>query len=158
MSRSVERVRRALEAAGIAPEIVQTPAETRTAAQAAAVVGCPLDAIVKSMIFAGRESGALYLFLTPGGRQVASAPAEGLAGEPLARARPEAVRRQTGFAIGGVAPVGHLTPPVAFIDPALFCFNPVWAAAGTPHHLFAIEPRLLARLAGARAAPFTQAA
>jgi prolyl-tRNA editing enzyme YbaK/EbsC (Cys-tRNA(Pro) deacylase) len=66
------------------------------------------------------------------------------------------VREVTGFAIGGVAPLGHLTPSPVWMDPALMGFDTVWAAAGTPRHIFAIAPSALQRLAGAELAPFTQ--
>ena len=155
MSKSLKRVRAALEAAGIAPDI-REPGETRTAEMAAAAVGCALDQIVKSIIFRGRESGGICLFLTAGGNRVAAARASALAGEPLDRADAAAVRAATGFAIGGVAPVGHLTPSRTWADPRLLDFAQVWAAAGTPRHVFGIAPDRLVALAGAEVAEFTE--
>ena len=156
MSKSLNRVRAALEAAGLAVEIRQTGDQTRTARQAAAVVGCALDQIVKSMIFRGAESGELMLFLTAGGNQVQEGKAAALAGEPLTRADAADVRARTGFAIGGVAPVGHINPIRAFADTHLIGFDRVWAAAGTPHHLFAIAPAALVALTGAEPGDFTR--
>ena len=154
MSKSMARVRRALEEAGLSIDIHEL-GEARTAAQAAAVAGCDIDQIVKSIIFAGQDSGEALLFLTAGGNQVDPARAGALAGEALGKADAALIRAQTGFAIGGVAPVGHLTPIRAFLDPRLMEFGIVWAAAGTPHHIFPIAPADLHRLTGAQLADFT---
>lgn len=155
MSRSLARVTQALRAAGLDITPLETPTETRTAQQAADAAGVHLDQIVKSILFAGETSGRLYLFLTAGGNQVAPDRAAALAGEPLGRADITTVRNVTGFAIGGVAPLGHLTPSPTFLDPRLLDFAEVWAAAGTPRHIFPIAPRDLLRITGATSAPFT---
>lgn len=155
MSKSLARVTAALQAAGLTITPLEVPSETRTAQQAATAAGVALDQIVKSILFAGATTGRLYLFLTAGGNQVNPARATSLAAEPLARAEIEAVRRITGFAIGGVAPVGHLTPLPTWIDPRLLEFPVIWAAAGTPRHIFPIAPADLHRLTGATLAPFT---
>ncbi|GGE26658.1 aminoacyl-tRNA deacylase [Primorskyibacter flagellatus] len=149
----MKRVIRALEEAGIETEIVEL-GTARTAQEAADGVGCALDQIAKSIIFAGAESGAALLFLTAGGNQVDADKASALAGEPLAKADAALIREQTGFAIGGVAPVGHLNPIRAWVDPRLMEFDRVWAAAGTPHHVFALNPADLPRISGAQAADF----
>jgi prolyl-tRNA editing enzyme YbaK/EbsC (Cys-tRNA(Pro) deacylase) len=154
MSKSMARVRRALEEAGLSTDIHEL-GEARTAAQAAAVAGCDIDQIVKSIILAGQDSSQAWLFLTAGGKQVDTARASALAGEALGKADAALIRAQTGFAIGGVAPVGHLTPIRAFLDPRLMEFAVVWAAAGTPHHIFPIAPAVLHRLTGAQLADFT---
>ena len=154
MSKSMARVRAALEAAGVDARIVET-AGARTAQEAADAVDCALDQIVKSIIFQGHDSGACLLFLTAGGNRVDAARASALAGEALDRADAAAVRAQTGFAIGGVSPVGHLNPIRAWLDPRLLAFDTVWAAAGTPQHVFALDPALLPRLSGAEPADFT---
>lgn len=157
MSKSLKRVQTALNDAGVAVHIVQTPDSARTAPEAAAVVGVVLDQIVKSILFQG-QSGALYLFLTAGGQQVDMAKAAALATEPLQRAEADVVRKVTGFAIGGVAPLGHLNPLPLWMDPHLLEFDQVWAAAGTPHHVFAIAPLALCNLTQAVVAQFTQSA
>lgn len=153
MSRSVARVAEALEGAGLMSEILE-PGPSRTAEEAAAACNCALDQIVKSLIFQG-ESGKIYLFLTAGGNRLDPARAASVAGEPLGRADAETVRRETGFAIGGVAPLGHLNPPVIFADPRLLEFAQVFAAAGSPRHVFAAEPRALIAACGATLARFT---
>jgi prolyl-tRNA editing enzyme YbaK/EbsC (Cys-tRNA(Pro) deacylase) len=133
---------------------IHEPGPARTAEEAAAACGCALDQIVKSLIFRG-ESGRLYLFLTAGGNRVDPAKAADLAGEPLGRADAETVRAATGFAIGGVAPLGHLTRPTIFADPRLMDFPTVWAAAGSPRHVFATAPGALIAACGARMGAFT---
>lgn len=155
MSKSLARVTEALRAAGLAITPLETPSETRTAQQAADAAGVHLDQIVKSILFSGETTQRLYLFLTAGGNQVAPDRASGLAGEALGRADISTVRAVTGFAIGGVAPVGHLTPIPTFLDPRLLDFPQVWAAAGTPRHIFPIAPPDLLRITGATTAPFT---
>ena len=154
MSKSMARVRRALEEAGLAADI-HALGEARTAAQAATVAGCAIDQIAKSIIFAGLETGRAVLFLTAGGNQVEPARASAVAGEALGKASADLIRAQTGFAIGGVAPVGHLTPIRAYLDPRLMEFDVIWAAAGTPQHIFPITPADLHRLTGAELADFT---
>ena len=155
MSKSLKRVTAALAAAGIATEVMEMGADTRTAEQAAAAAGCALDQIVKSIMF-GTEDGHLCLFLTAGGQQVDAERASALAGQRLGRADADQVRAQTGFAIGGVSPLGHLTPPATWFDPHLLAFDRVWAAAGTPRHIFPIAPGDLLRITGATLASFTK--
>lgn len=155
MSKSLERVRSALERAGVAFDLREMGAETRTAEQAAVAAGCHIDQIVKSIVFRGAASGRIKLFLTAGGRVVDPERAAALAGEPLGKADAALVRAETGFAIGGVAPVGHLTPPATWIDLRLREFDVVWAAAGTPRHIFAIAPDALQAIVGAPWSDFT---
>lgn len=158
MSKSVARVRAALDAAGVAVEILEMSDSTRTAEDAARAAGCAVDQIAKSIIFRGEESGHVVLFLTAGGNRVDPARATAVAGQPLGKADAALIREETGFAIGGVAPVGHLKPVTAFFDPRLLEFERVWAAAGTPRHVFAIAPGVLVELTGARVADFTETA
>jgi prolyl-tRNA editing enzyme YbaK/EbsC (Cys-tRNA(Pro) deacylase) len=153
MSKSLARVRAALNSAGADCTPVQMPTQTRTAQQAADAAGCALNQIVKSIIFAG-ASGQLYLFLTAGGNQVQPTAAATLADEDLGRADADAVRAVTGFAIGGVAPLGHLTPLPLWMDETLLQFETVWAAAGTPNHIFSIAPQRLVQITGAKVARF----
>lgn len=155
MSRSLARVQAALAAAGVETRVLEMGASTRTAPEAAAAAGCVLDQIVKSIVFRGEGSGHVRLFLTAGGNRVDPARASALAGEPLGRADADLVRRETGFAIGGVAPLGHLQPVPVWMDPRLLDFPQVWAAAGTPRHIFAIDPHLLQRITGATRGDFT---
>lgn len=155
MSKSLARVRTALDGAGVAVEILEMADSTRTAVEAAQAAGCQVDQIAKSIIFRGEASGHAVLFLTAGGNRVDPAKATAVAGQPLGKADAALIREETGFAIGGVAPVGHLKPVAAFFDPRLLEFDRVWAAAGTPRHIFAIVPQVLLDLTGATLADFT---
>ena len=146
MSKSLRRVEAALHEAGLSVEIRETDDSARTAEGAAAAVGCEVDQIAKSIIFRGEESGHVVLFLTAGGNRVDPARATEIAGQPLGKADADLIRAETGFAIGGVAPVGHLRRIQAFVDPRLLEFDLVWAAAGTPRHVFAIAPADLIRV------------
>lgn len=154
MSKSLKRVRAAIEAAGLTIEIRETE-NARTAEDAAQAVGCSVDQIAKSIVFGGETSGEAILFLTAGGNRVCEEKAAALAGERLGRADADQVRRQTGFAIGGVSPIGHLSPIKVFFDPRLSKFSTIWAAAGTPRHVFSINPEDLVRLVNATRADFT---
>ncbi len=155
MSKSLKRVRAALEAADLAVEIVEMAEGTHTAQQAAMAAGCHIDQIMKSMIFRNEDDGRAILFLTAGGNRVDADKASLAAGAALGKADAKLIRTQTGFAIGGVAPIGHLNPISAFIDPRLLEFTTTWAAAGTPRHIFAVNPVDIQRLIGAKAADFT---
>lgn len=156
MSKSLKRVEAALETAGLAVDIREMQDGTRTAEDAARAVGCTVDQIAKSIIFRGEDSGHVVLFLTAGGNKVDAAKATAVAGQPLGKADADLIRAETGFAIGGVSPVGHLTPIRAYYDPRLSDFAEVWAAAGTPRHVFAIAPADLLRITGAEPADFTE--
>jgi len=156
MSKSLTRVMDALTDAGLGTVAIEMPSETRTAAQAADAAGCDIDQIAKSIIFAGETTGRLFLFITAGGNQVDPVQAAALAGEPLGRADPHMVRAQTGFAIGGVSPIGHLGPITAFMDPRLSDYSLVYAAAGTPRHIFAVSPDDLEKMSNAQIANFKQ--
>ena len=150
MGKSMKRVAAAIGAAGLDCEIVTLPDSARTAADAARAVDCTVGQIAKSMIFEGQESGALKLLLVSGAHDVPLDRAEALFGEPLMRADPNRVRKETGFAIGGVAPIGHLNPIETWMDQALLQYPVVWGAGGAPHAVFAIAPDDLVRVTGAR--------
>ena len=156
MSKSLKRVKAALEAAGVTVDLREMPDSTRTARQAADAVGCALDQIAKSIVVEGERSGTLSLFVTAGGNRVCTARIEELLGEPTHPASGIRIREVTGFAIGGVAPVGHKTPIRAFWDPRLGEFDRVWAAAGTPRHVFGIAPAVLREICGGEEAAFTE--
>ncbi|MFV0260411.1 MAG: YbaK/EbsC family protein [Acidimicrobiales bacterium] len=151
---SVERVRRAAGDLGLTIEVVEYPDGTRTAADAAGAVGCDVAQIVKSMIF--DADGEIVLALTSGANQVDTDALAALAGVTACRrADPDRVREATGYAIGGVAPIGHPAPVRTWIDPTLLEHDQVWAAAGTPRHVFAVDPAELVTVTDARPADFT---
>ena len=152
MSRSIDRVVAAAAAAGLDIEVRRMGASTRTAEEAATQCGCDVAQIVKSLVFQGTETDKLYLFLVPGDRRLDDARAAALAGEALQRADPRHVRDVTGFAIGGVAPIGHLVEIDAFVDEALLAWPVVWAAAGAHDAVFSADPKALIAAAKAKLA------
>ena len=154
MSKSLKRVLRALEDAQLQITPLELGPETRTAQQAADAAGCALDQIAKSVIFAGQTSGQAILFITAGSNQVDPVKASAVAGEPLGKADAALIRAQTGFAIGGVAPIGHLHPITAYLDPRLTEFDVIYAAAGTPRHIFPISPQVLLKISNSQVFDF----
>lgn len=153
MSKSLKRVKTALESHGLVPNILEV-GQARTAAEAAASVGCELDQIAKSIIFQAEDTGLPVLFLTAGGNKVDIKKASEVAGTALGKSDAQVIRSHTGFAIGGVAPIGHLSPIRAWMDPRLLDFSEVWGAAGTPRHVFNISPTVLHEISGAKITDF----
>ncbi len=156
MSKSLRRVETALTTSGAAYDLRELTDSTRTAQEAAAALGVAIDQIAKSIIVEGQQSGGLALFVTAGGHRVDMARVADLLSEPAHPAPGTTVRAVTGFAIGGVSPVGHKTPIPAFFDPRLLAFDTVWAAAGTPRHIVGLAPAILRDLSGAKTEDFVQ--
>ena len=146
---SAQRVQDALAALGCGAQVREMPASTRTAADAAAACGCAPGAIVKSLVFRGAASGQGILVLTSGANRVAEKRLGRSLGEKLARADADFVRAATGYAIGGVPPLGFATQMRVVMDADLQSYPQIWAAAGTPSAVFATAPEELARLTGA---------
>jgi len=134
------RVQEALAARGVETTIVYLERAARTSAEAAAAVGCRVDQIAKSLVFRLATRGTPLLVIASGANRVDEARVAGLVGEPLGKADADFVRAHTGFAIGGVAPIGHPTPLNTYIDADLFKYAEIWAAAGTPNAVFALTP------------------
>ena len=147
---SARRVQEALAAQGFAFEVREFPDSTRTSAEAAAAIGCSVAQIAKSLVFRGGESGKAVLIIASGANRVDPAKAEALLGEAIKRADADFVREATGFAIGGVPPLGHDRPLVTLIDEDLLAFEEIWAAAGTPNAVFRLSPTDLSDLTGGR--------
>jgi Cys-tRNA(Pro) deacylase len=139
---SALRVQAAL---GPAFQVLEFAASTRTSQEAAAAVGCTVAEIAKSLIFKS-ASGRSVMVIASGVNRVDEKKVRALLGEKIERADADFVRDQTGYAIGGVPPVGHATPPIVLIDQDLQRFPAVWAAAGTPNAVFKIAPADLIRL------------
>lgn len=148
MKAAVQRVLAALAAQGIAVEPREFSEQTRTAQEAANALGVAVAQIVKSLIFVA--DGTPILLLVSGANQVDVAWVGNLLGATLGRASAEQVRAATGFAIGGVPPIGHATALPVYFDRDLLAFETIWAAAGTPHTVFPIAPTVLQTLTGAR--------
>lgn len=155
-SPSIARVQEALRAAGLSNEVRELPDSTRSSAEAAAALGCSVAQIAKSVVFRS-GSGRPVLVVASGANRVDERKVEALLGDRLLRADAGYVRERTGFAIGGVAPIAHATPPHVFLDDDLFAFDRVYAAAGTPFAIFALTPAELEALTGGRRADLRKA-
>lgn len=145
-ARATERVQSALDAAGIEARIVEFPQSARTAAEAAAAIGCSVAQIAKSLVFRGAESGDAILVVASGTNRVNEKRLAEHAGEPIVKADADFVRERTGYAIGGVPPAGHVSALRTFIDRDLLEFDQIWAAAGTPHAVMELTPSQLTNL------------
>lgn len=150
LSPSAQKVQAALRALGYAYAVQESQQTTRTAAEAAALVGCDVGQIAKSLIFRASESGRGVLVITSGANRVNERAIAAALGEPIAKADAEFVRNQTGFAIGGVPPIGHREQLMIFIDHDLLQYATIWAAAGTPNSLFQLTPSDLVKMTGGR--------
>jgi prolyl-tRNA editing enzyme YbaK/EbsC (Cys-tRNA(Pro) deacylase) len=147
-SPSVERVREALARAGLASDIVELPGAARTAQAAADFLGCDVAQIANSLVFRATASDGAVLVMSSGAKRVDTARLAALVGEPVGKADAEFVRRTTGFAIGGVPPVGHAGPLRAFVERSLAAQREIWAAAGHPHTVFRLSYQDLVRITG----------
>jgi prolyl-tRNA editing enzyme YbaK/EbsC (Cys-tRNA(Pro) deacylase) len=148
LSASAQRVQEALTGAGFDAQVFELEIPVRTAAEAASAVGCEVAQIAKSLIFRAERSGRAVLVITSGANRVNEATVAEKLGEGIGRADPDFVRERTGFAIGGIPPLGHATPLETLIDEDLLTHREVWAAAGHPNALFRLDPRDLARMTG----------
>ncbi|WP_303979869.1 YbaK/EbsC family protein [Dongia mobilis] len=149
---SVARVRAALIAAGLAGEIKEFDASTRTAADAAAAIGCTVAQIAKSLVFRAKESGRAVLVIASGVNRVDERKLGARLGEAIAKADADFVRKETGFAIGGVAPIGHSGDVDIFIDTDLAAYPEIWAAAGAPNAVFRLTLAELVAVTGGQMA------
>ena len=132
--------------------MLEFDAGTRTAADAAAAIGCTVAEIAKSLLFRARESGRPVLVVASGVNRVDEKKIAAVIGEKIARADADFVRENTGFAIGGVPPVGHAVAPLTLIDEDLLKLETIWAAAGTPNAVFKLTAGELVELTGGRVA------
>jgi prolyl-tRNA editing enzyme YbaK/EbsC (Cys-tRNA(Pro) deacylase) len=145
---SAQRVQDALYAGGFANQVIELADSTRTSAEAATAVGCTVEQIAKSLVFAGKQSGAAILVIASGGNRVDEKKVSALLGEKIIRADAEFVRAQSGFVIGGVAPIGHTRPLRTLIDADLLTYAEIWASAGHPNAVFRLTPAELVQMTG----------
>ena len=153
---SAVRVQEHLTSQGCPARVLELPAGTRTAVEAAQAIGCLVSQIAKSIVFRAAQSGRPVLVVASGSHRVNEAVIANLLGEPIQKASPDFVRENTGFAIGGVPPVAHHQPPVTFVDAHLLSLSTIWAAAGTPTTVFALTPEELVRLTGGQVATISR--
>lgn len=152
LSPSARKVQALLDAVGLGLTVVEHAGSTRTSEEAAAAIGCAVAEIAKSLIFRARTSGTPVLVVASGTNRVDEKKIAALIGEKVERATPDFVREKSGYAIGGVPPLGHAEPPLVLIDEDLLGFESLWAAAGTPNAVFRLTPDQLVSLTGGRVA------
>jgi len=143
------RTAQLLRDAGVEAQVVEFEQPTRTSAEAAAAIGCSVAEIAKSIVFRGKTSGLAVVVVASGDNRVSEAKVAAKVDEPLARADADFVRMATGYAIGGVAPIGHAQPVKLLLDEDLRRFRTVWAAGGTPYSVFPLTPDQLRSVTGA---------
>jgi len=154
---SAQKVQDALDTLGFHNiTVLELPASTRSAAEAAQAVGCQVGQIAKSLVFKTKTSQRPVLVIASGVNRVDIRQVGELIGEKITKADADFVRQQTGFAIGGVPPVGHSKPLDIFIDADLLTYNQIWAAAGTPHAVFQLNPDDLLAMTGGQVAELKQ--
>jgi len=150
------RTSQLLRDAGIDTQVVEFEQPTRTSADAAAAIGCSVAEIAKSIVFRGANSGQAVVVVASGDNRVSESKVSEKVGEPLARADGDFVRAATGYAIGGVPPLGYSQPVKLLLDQDLKRFEKIWAAGGTPFSVFPLQPDQLRRLTGAEWADVKQ--
>lgn len=146
LNNSVEKVQTTLNELGLELNVVELSDSARTAQEAANALGCTIGQIAKSLIFKGKTSHKPVLIIASGTNRVNEKAMKEHVGEDLEKAEARFVYEQTGFAIGGIPPVGHKTPIMTFIDEDLMQYEEIWAAAGTSHAVFKLSPEILAEI------------
>jgi Cys-tRNA(Pro) deacylase len=155
LSSSAQKVQDALHRLGYSATVVELPDSTRTAKEAAQAIGCQVAQIVKSLIFRGKHSHKPILVVASGIHRVNEKRLSTLAAEPIEKADAEFVRQHSGFAVGGVPPLGHAEQLETFIDEDLLQYEEIWAAAGTPHAVFQLTPADLQKMTGGQVVSIT---
>ena len=152
LSEAAQRVQDTLRAAGFANQVLELEVPVRTAVAAAEAVGCRPEQIVKSLVFRRSATGEPLLVVASGAHRVSEAKLETLAGESLTMGDPKFVREVTGYAIGGIPPVGHARTIETLVDEHLLTLDGLWAAAGHPNSLFPLTPDELVKMTRGRVA------
>jgi Cys-tRNA(Pro) deacylase len=127
-------------------EVLEFTESTRTAEEAAAAIGCSVAQIAKALIFRTADTSQSVLVVASGSNRVDEKKIAQQVGEKIVRADADFVREKTGYAIGGVPPIGHATTPIVLLDEDLLEFDNIWAAAGTPNAVFNLTPAQLQQL------------
>lgn len=152
---SAQKVQDALTSLGFSLQVIELPGSSRTAVEAAQSIGCQVGQIVKSLIFKSKRSHRPILVTASGSNRVNEKKIKALIGEPLGKADADFVRQYTGFAIGGVPPIGHPKALETFIDEDLLQYAEIWAAAGHPSAVFRLTPADLVKMTGGRVVNIT---
>lgn len=150
LSPSAQKIQDLLNSLGYNYAVIEHIESTRTAPEAAERAGCELGQIVKSLIFKGKESGKPILVLTSGANRVDEKRISEYAGENIGRADADFVRAVTGYAIGGVPPVGHIQKMETYLDEDFLGYQTIWSAAGTPNAIFELKTDDLQKMTGGK--------
>jgi prolyl-tRNA editing enzyme YbaK/EbsC (Cys-tRNA(Pro) deacylase) len=145
---SAQRVQDELQARGFANRVLELPDSTRSAAEAAAAIGCTVAQIAKSLLFVGKQSGRAVLVIASGANRVDEKALQRFLGEKAGKADADGVRALTGYVIGGVPPLGHAQPLLTYIDRNLLQHAEIWAAAGHPNAVFRLTGEELVQMTG----------
>lgn len=150
LSMTAQKVQDQLTSLGYNCKVIEFQESTRTAQEAAERAGCTLGQITKSLIFKGKRTDKPILVLTSGANRVNEQRISEYAGEPIGRADADFVRAVTGFAIGGVPPIGHAHKMETYLDEDFLQYSTIWAAAGTPNAIFELTPDALQKMTGGK--------
>jgi len=153
--KSTARVLRAAKELGLSVDILEMPSSTRTADDAAQACGCIAAQIIKSIIVVNTDTNAPILFLVSGSNSIDLIETSTVLNANLTMAKPTDVKNRTGFAIGGVSPLGHQTKLETYFDSTLLQYNEVWAAAGHPNRVFKCDCNELIRCISAKCLPIS---
>jgi prolyl-tRNA editing enzyme YbaK/EbsC (Cys-tRNA(Pro) deacylase) len=145
---SAQKIQDLLVETGYGERVRELPDSTRSAAEAAAALGCEVARIGKSLIFRAKETGEPVMVVASGGNRVDEKKVAAAIGKKIGKADADFVRAATGFAIGGVPPIGHASSSIVLVDEDLFGFETLWVAAGTPRSVFEVTPAELVEMAG----------
>jgi prolyl-tRNA editing enzyme YbaK/EbsC (Cys-tRNA(Pro) deacylase) len=146
LKKSAEKVQSVLNEFGFELNVIELSDSTRTAQEAANTIGCTISQIAKSLIFQGKTSKNPVLIIASGTNRINEKAIKEYIGEKLGKADADFVLEHTGFAIGGIPPIGHKNPITTFIDEDLMQYEEIWAAAGTPNAVFKLTPKILAEI------------
>lgn len=146
LKKSAEKVQTVLNEFGFELNVMELSDSTRTAQEAATTIGCTVSQIAKSLIFKGKTSQKPILIVASGTNRVSEKAIKQYIGEKLEKADADFVLEHTGFAIGGIPPIGHKNPITTFIDEDLMQYEEIWAAAGTPNAVFKLTPKTLSEI------------
>lgn len=150
---SAQKVQDAVTALGFDFNILEFNETTRTSADAAVAIGCAVDQIAKSLVFKTKITWRAILVIASGSNMVNIKLIKAEVGENITRPDADFVKGQTGFAIGGIPPIGHAQNLTTFIDEDLFLYEDIWAAAGTPNAVFRLTPKELEKMTGGKVMP-----
>ncbi|HAV76252.1 MAG TPA: hypothetical protein DCX53_02755 [Anaerolineae bacterium] len=150
LSPSAQKIQDLLTSLGYDYTVIEHTESTRTAQEAADRAGCELGQIVKSLIFKGKQTGKPILVLTSGANRVDEKRIREYAGEEIGKADADFARAVTGFAIGGVPPIGHVQKIETYLDDDFLHYESVWAAAGNPNAIFELPPKVLIQITDAK--------